>query len=244
MLPLGDAWTGVCRAAPDQPFQPEPALLDPFCNFGYARGHCAHFPAALAPDAARFTILSDDGAALRLYYVLERDHRPYAYGPLSFSVERSVNGSGFTPIAAVPPKIITGTVTYTDSTVAGGNQYRYRVKAVNGIGSSAYTNTVTITIPAVPNAPSNAAVSVVRGVVNDTVTLRWADNSTNNTSFLIQRSTSASFTNPTSYTAGANAVTLSQTVPRRLTYYYRIQAVNGTVASSWVVFTPSPIVMP
>ena len=88
MLPLGDAWTGVCRAAPDQPFQPEPALLDPFCNFGYARGHCAHFPAALAPDAARFTILSDDGAALRLYYVLERDHRPYAYGPLSFSVER------------------------------------------------------------------------------------------------------------------------------------------------------------
>jgi hypothetical protein len=89
MLPLGDAWTGLCRAVPDQPFQPDDSLLDSFCNFGYARGHCPRFPADRGPDAARFTIVSDDGAVLRLYYVLERDHRPYAHGPLSFSVERN-----------------------------------------------------------------------------------------------------------------------------------------------------------
>jgi len=89
MLPLGDAWTGICRAAPDQPFHPGDSLLDLFCNLGYARGHCAHFPADHGPDAARFTIVSDDGAALRLYYVLERDHRPFAHGPLAFSVEQN-----------------------------------------------------------------------------------------------------------------------------------------------------------
>ena len=89
MLPLGDGWTGICRAAPDQPFHPGDSLLDPFCNLGYARGHCAHFPAHHGPDAVRFTIVSDDGAALRLYYVLERDHRPFAHGPLEFSVAQN-----------------------------------------------------------------------------------------------------------------------------------------------------------
>ena len=88
MLPLGDAWTGICRAVPDQPFRPDDSLLDLFCNLGYARGHCARFPANHGPDAVRFTIVSDDGAALRLYYVLERDHRPFAHGPLEFSVAR------------------------------------------------------------------------------------------------------------------------------------------------------------
>ncbi len=87
MLPLGDAWMGICRAVPDRPFHPDDSLLDPFCNLGYARGRCARFPADHGPDAVRFTIVSDDGAALRLYYVLERDHRPFAHGPLEFSVE-------------------------------------------------------------------------------------------------------------------------------------------------------------
>jgi hypothetical protein len=89
MLPLGDAWTGICRAVPGEPFQPDDSLLDGFCNIGYARGHCARFPAGHGPDAVRFTIVSDDGAALRLYYVLEHDHRPYAHGPLEFSVSRN-----------------------------------------------------------------------------------------------------------------------------------------------------------
>ncbi|MGO9230459.1 MAG: hypothetical protein ACLQKA_14810 [Bryobacteraceae bacterium] len=89
MLPLGDSWTGICRAVPDQPMRPDDSLLDPFCNLGYARGHCARFPADHGPDAVRFTIGSDDGAVLRLYYVLERDHRPYAHGPLEFSVVRN-----------------------------------------------------------------------------------------------------------------------------------------------------------
>jgi len=86
MLPLGDAWTGFCRAVPDQLHQPDDSVLDAYCNLGYARGRCARFPAACGADAARFTIVSDDGAVLRLYYVLERDHRPFAHGPLEFSV--------------------------------------------------------------------------------------------------------------------------------------------------------------
>ena len=86
MLPLGDAWTGTCRAVPGEPFRPDESILNPYCNLGYARGRCARFPADCSPDAARFTIVAADGASLRLYYVLERDHRPFAHGPLEFSV--------------------------------------------------------------------------------------------------------------------------------------------------------------
>jgi len=85
MLPLGDAWEGTCRAVPESPWNPDEITLRSWCNLGYARGACAHFPADEGPDAVRFTIMGDDAGSLRLYYVLERDHHPFAHGPLEFS---------------------------------------------------------------------------------------------------------------------------------------------------------------
>ena len=65
------------------------SALRPLCNLGYARGVCPRFPTDDGgPDAARFTIRQDDGASLRLYYVLERDHQPFAHGPLEFPLDR------------------------------------------------------------------------------------------------------------------------------------------------------------
>jgi hypothetical protein len=89
MLPLGDAWAGVCRADPHRPWQPDEAILRPLCNLGYARGNCARFPApnspAGGPDAVRFSVSDDDGACLRIYLVVESDHLPYAHRPLEYS---------------------------------------------------------------------------------------------------------------------------------------------------------------
>ena len=34
----------------------------------------------------RFTVRRDDGRALHLYYVLERDHHPLAHGTLEYSL--------------------------------------------------------------------------------------------------------------------------------------------------------------
>jgi hypothetical protein len=86
ILPLGDRWAGVCRAVPDLPWQPDEAMLQRLCNLGYARGTCARFPSGDGPDAMRFTVSRDQGASLRIYYVLERDHHPFAHGPLDYSV--------------------------------------------------------------------------------------------------------------------------------------------------------------
>ena len=85
MLPLGDLWTGICCAVKDHPWQPGPDRLPMMCNLGYARGQCDRFPATDGPDAVRFTISHDQGSTVRVYYVLERDHHPFAHGALEYS---------------------------------------------------------------------------------------------------------------------------------------------------------------
>ena len=78
MLPLGDSWSGVCRAA-GAAMEPDEVTLNQYCSLGYARGCCGHFPEGDGPDAVRFHIASDDGE-LRIRYVVERNHHPYAHG--------------------------------------------------------------------------------------------------------------------------------------------------------------------
>jgi hypothetical protein len=81
MLPLGESWSGFCRALPDTVHP----VSDACCNLGYARGNCGRFPAGEGPDAVRFTISRHDSAGLGIYYVIERDHHPFAHGALEYS---------------------------------------------------------------------------------------------------------------------------------------------------------------
>ena len=80
-LPLGDSWSGFCRAIPDSAH----SVSDGCCNLGYARGNCVRFPAGDGPDAVRFTISRHESASLSIYYVIERDHHPFAHGALEYS---------------------------------------------------------------------------------------------------------------------------------------------------------------
>jgi hypothetical protein len=84
-LPLGDSWSGTCRAVPGG-FQPDDAALRQCCNLGYARRTCPRFPAGDGPDAVRFTISGLAGDILSISYVVERDHYPFAHGSMACSV--------------------------------------------------------------------------------------------------------------------------------------------------------------
>jgi len=86
MFPLGDVWAGTCHAAPVPAVPDESALIR--CNLGYARGTCARLPGGDGPDSIRFSVSCDEGGLIRLYYVVERDHHPYAHGPLAFDTGR------------------------------------------------------------------------------------------------------------------------------------------------------------
>jgi len=84
-LPLGDPYTGECRAEAGHPRIPEAALLRRYCNLGYAAGNCPHMPETSGPDAVRFAVEADGGASVRIHYVLERGHQPLEHGLLEFS---------------------------------------------------------------------------------------------------------------------------------------------------------------
>lgn len=84
----------------------------------------------------------------------------------------------------------------------------------------------------VPLAPTDFSAPVVQ-IRN--VRLQWRDNATNETSYLIQRSTSADFSNPEQLAVfGANSNGFTDTTARaRTTYFYRVNARNsaGSAAS-------------
>lgn len=80
-LPLGAAYSGVCRAGREPVTPPEDHQRE-LCNCGYARGRCSDFPADAAADAVRFSAVGDSE---RVVYVFEKDHAPVRHGLLELS---------------------------------------------------------------------------------------------------------------------------------------------------------------
>ncbi len=83
-LPLGDPYSGFCRAHSEATVPAESAVRD-LCNQGYARHSCAEFPTGEGPDAVRFCIASDTERIVRILFVFESNHLPYRHGALDYS---------------------------------------------------------------------------------------------------------------------------------------------------------------
>ncbi len=199
---------------------------------------------AVPADPTLLTATMLSGPQVRLTW------RDNATNETGFAVERctavapATSCTNFAQIALPGPRSGTGSVTYTDTTVTAGNSYSYRVWAVNAIGRSINpTNATSVTVPAIPAAPTNFRVSVVDiPGPNYSATLTWQA-VTNPTNFTIQRATNATFTtNLASFTPAGAARSLTQTVNRNTTYYYRIRANNNISGSSaWTNALPFPI---
>ncbi len=85
-MPLGDVWSGQCRAPGlDQAGRERRFVID-CCNLGYARGRCARFPAGNGPDAVRFAVTSHRATTVSLCCVSEKDHLPFARIALEYDV--------------------------------------------------------------------------------------------------------------------------------------------------------------
>ncbi len=195
---------------------------------GYSNTYSVSIPPApAAPTSLVAGLLSGPQAQLTW--------QDNASNETGFVIERRINGGAFSVLTTVGPKAGVGyKVSYTDGTVLPGNTYAYRVKAANATSASTYSNSSTVV--AAPAAPSNLTATAALVGTSDTVTLIWRDNSNNETSHTLQRSTDGSFGNNvvTVNNIAANSTTFSQTgVPRGRTFYYRIRAVNGSGASPW-----------
>ncbi|MDH4230569.1 MAG: fibronectin type III domain-containing protein [Nitrospirota bacterium] len=140
-----------------------------------------------------------------------------------FALERSVDGGiTFTGITSFPAQAGTGSaITYRDANLLPKSTYCYRARAFDGTVFSAYSNTGCAVTPGeIPQAPSNLTVKLG----GTKATLKWVDQSNNETYFEIRRVNNGT---TTSFTVGAGVTTyVDSTLAKKTTYTYDVRACN------------------
>ncbi len=144
----------------------------------------------------------------------------------NFLVERSPNGSNsWTNIATTTAN----TITYNNTGLSQNTTYYYRVRAVNSIGYSGYTSTASATTTGTPLAPSGLSSNLSGADIS----LTWTDNSSNESSFNLERSLNG-ITFLHLATTSADAITyLDMGLSSSTTYYYRLNAYNAIGYSAY-----------
>lgn len=139
-------------------------------------------------------------------------------------VRSSTTGTGtYVPIGTAPGN----STSYTDSGLVASKAYFYKIRAVTASSESIFTNFVTATTPAAPPTPAAPTQLSAIGGANNSITLTWQDNSTNESGFRVYRSTDGiSFTLKATVGANNNAYTDITTAPLTM-YYYYVVGYNG-----------------
>jgi hypothetical protein len=148
----------------------------------------------------------------------------------AYTVERSLDNSSWQVLTST---LAANTVAYSDTSVGPSKNYYYRVKATSASGASGYSNTASATTPdAAPAAPSNLSATRTGTPKNQVISVKWTDNSSNETNFVIERSTDRLNWGALNSTLPANTTSYSdKNITSRTTYYYRVKASN-TIGSS------------
>jgi phosphodiesterase/alkaline phosphatase D-like protein len=142
-----------------------------------------------------------------------------------FAIQRSTDGTTFTPLATVAANV----TSFKDMGLTANTQYFYRVQATNGNGGSPFSNVASATTSTgVPAAPSNLLATALS---TSEIDVSWTNNATNQTGFLIQRSTDGTtFTQLA--TVAANVTSFNDTgLTANTPYFYRVQATNANGGS-------------
>ncbi|QMW02875.1 fibronectin type III domain-containing protein [Spirosoma foliorum] len=156
----------------------------------------------------------------------------------SIVIERSPDGSSnWNSLTTVA-----GTATsYTDNGLTPNQHYYYRIRATNASGTGNNSNVADATTPDVPpTAPTNLTIT---SVTYSQISLQWADNSTNESGFVLERSPDgATFTKLIDLPANTTTYN-DQTVAPQTHYYYQVRAVNaaGPSGNSNVVDATTPV---
>lgn len=150
-----------------------------------------------------------------------------------FQIERCIGSScsNFAQVATVGSNV----TTYTNSGLSAKTTYRYRVRAYNSAGNSAYSNQVSVATLTPPAAPSTPASLEGSAVSRSQINLSWSDTSSNEDGFKIERCKGATCSNFAQISAvGPNTVQYSNSgLAKATTYRYRLRAYNAGGASAY-----------
>jgi len=142
----------------------------------------------------------------------------------------------------------TGLATFLDGydrTLTPSTVYRYRVRNQYAGGYSTYSNIAEVTLPAftpdpVPDPGTNTAPplppsNLTGSATANDIDLLWDDNSDNETSFILQRSSEVDATWRTITNLAPNTVSYSDTgLSYDVSYFYRIKSANQYGESAYI----------
>ena len=169
-----------------------------------------------------------------------------------FQVQRSTNGTTWTTVGTLAQPLAGnthGTRSLRDTSANPSTGYRYRVVARNTVGyGGAFPSLTVQSVSDVAAVNGPAAPTALAATVQSPpgVRLTWVDNATNETGYVVQRSTDgATWTQIGTGGAGLRAYT-DATATTGSTYSYRVGAVNGagTTLSAPVTVTVAAPVAP
>lgn len=144
-----------------------------------------------------------------------------------------------TPLDTLPA----GTTAFSDNTLTQDNNYRWRVRAVNNVGTSAATAIVSANTfgPAAPTALAATTVSVAQ------IDLAWSDNASNELGYEVERCAGAACSGFAKIAdLPANAVSFSDVtgLVYNETYRYRVRAVNNVIPSPYAAVAEATTIPP
>lgn len=131
----------------------------------------------------------------------------------------------FSEIAVAPP----GTTSFLDEKASRNKRYTYRVRASNQAGNSAYSNPATN----VPRPPSDLVAEANGG---GTVSLSWANNSSDPTEFIVEGCGGKDCTNfsDLAHVSGSETRYSQRGLTAGKVYKYRVRSANA--AGSWITW--------
>lgn len=86
-LPLLQEHDGLCRAGAE-PFEAPAAMRFRYCNHGYSRGACEHFPRTEARSCLRYQLTCQTGTELEIAIIEEQDYAPMAWRIVKYSTDQ------------------------------------------------------------------------------------------------------------------------------------------------------------
>ena len=185
-------------------------------------------PASTAPTApSALTALTASSSQINLSW------SDNSANETSFRIERSITSAsaGFALLTTTGANV----TSYSSTGLSASTQYWYRVRAANAIGDSAWCTVATATTsapaPTAPTAPSglNASANYNASFGTWSVNLTWTDNASNETAYLLERSSISATTNFSLLAElSANVTTYSNTnVLSGTQYWYRVRCSNS-----------------
>jgi len=147
---------------------------------------------------------------------------------LSYSIERSVDGINFTEVLTASPD----TTAVVDGSLTANTTYFYRVRGINSIGPGQYSNLAsarTVLPDSLPRSPAGLVAHADNGIefFRSQMVLRWQDRSTNESSFVIERSLDGATFEAVGSVGGNINTYIDRNLASSTLHYYRVRAANA-----------------